>query len=569
MKSMFTSSLLIGALFFQNILAGDYSNLPDEISKQVAAQFLHKNKYSDSRCNSDQQYCDSNRVSCMKHNENLREVWCARYNSCPSGQTCYLSNPCPANRSTGCTTNACYGQPCHNGGSCSMDSNAKGYSCHCQFGFDPATNCLTRHRKSRSLISGCHKCKNGGRCLKYTNLMQNTYYTKCFCPPGFNGNYCENNINECQSSPCVHGNCTDDVNMYTCDCQPGFTGVNCDTDLNKCRSSPCVHGNCIDDVNNFTCECQPGFTGVNCDTDINKCVHWNCTDSVNKYNRGCQVGFTGVKCDTVLIDVNATEADSTLLPPHVTTINSYNNTCRSFPCVHGNCTDYVNNYTCECHPGFTGVNCDTEIINCQNFPCVNGNCTDHVNNYTCECHPGFTGVNCDTEIINCQNFPCVNGNCTDHVNNYTCECHPGFTGVNCDKEIINCQNFPCVNGNCTDHVNNYTCECHPGFTGVNCDTEISGCISSPCVHGTCQNNTATYSCSCDSLYGGLNCDEVNASVVVPLVAVPVAASALGGLGFTLWRKKIGKKNSTSPSPDDQELGQSEDSERNPDNVQSC
>lgn len=98
MKSMFTSSLLIGALFFQNILAGmcrlkvihskkkillsffpfffscfpiifflsgDYSNLPDEISKQVAAQFLHKNKYSDSRCNSDQQYCDSNRVSCM------------------------------------------------------------------------------------------------------------------------------------------------------------------------------------------------------------------------------------------------------------------------------------------------------------------------------------------------------------------------------------------------------------------------------------------------------------------------------------------------------------------------
>lgn len=95
---MFTSSLLIGALFFQNILAGmcrlkvihskkkyyflffhfffflfphhfflsgDYSNLPDEISKQVAAQFLHKNKYSDSRCNSDQQYCDSNRVSCM------------------------------------------------------------------------------------------------------------------------------------------------------------------------------------------------------------------------------------------------------------------------------------------------------------------------------------------------------------------------------------------------------------------------------------------------------------------------------------------------------------------------
>lgn len=33
----------------------------------------------------------------------------------------------------------------------------------------------------------------------------------------------------------------------------------------------------------------------------------------------------------------------------------------------------------------------TDINECQ---CVNGNCTDDVNN--CECHPGFTGVKCDT-----------------------------------------------------------------------------------------------------------------------------------------------------------------------------
>nr|XP_034306001.1 fibropellin-1-like isoform X3 [Crassostrea gigas] len=504
---MFTIPFIIGALFFQNILAG-------EISKDVSAQFLNRNRHGDSRCDTDQKYCESHRVRCMQQHEDLRKALCAKNNTCPSGETCYISNPCPANRSTGCSTNACYSLPCHYGGSCFMDSSAKGYRCDCQHGLDPATDCQTEPKGL--IIIECHTktCQNGGKCLKYLSLNS----TWCKCRQGFDGENCENNIDECQSSPCVNGICNDLINMYSCGCHPGFTGVNCETDIDECQSSPCVHGNCTDHINMFSCECQPGFTGVNCDAD-----------DVNKYNPGCQPGFSGVKCDT---DVNATEADSTLLPPHRTTINSYNNTCRSFPCVHGNCTDYVNNYTCECHPGFTGVNCDTEIINCQNFPCVHGNCTDHVNNYTCECHPGFTGVNCDTEIINCQNFPCVYGNCTDHVNNYTCECHPGFTGVNCDKEI-------------------------------------SGCISSPCVHGTCQNNTATYSCSCDSLYGGLNCDEVNASVVVPLVAVPVAASALGGLGFTLWRKKIGKKNSTSPSPDDQELGQSEDSERNPDNVQSC
>lgn len=38
------------------------------------------------------------------------------------------------------------------------------------------------------------------------------------------------------------------------------------------------------------------------------------------------------------------------------------NKCRSSPCLHGNCTDHVNNYTCECQPGFIGDNCDTGLF---------------------------------------------------------------------------------------------------------------------------------------------------------------------------------------------------------------
>lgn len=44
--------------------------------------------------------------------------------------------------------NACYGQPCHNGGACFTESSAKGYICHCQSGFDPATDCQTRPKGS-------------------------------------------------------------------------------------------------------------------------------------------------------------------------------------------------------------------------------------------------------------------------------------------------------------------------------------------------------------------------------------------------------------------------------------
>lgn len=34
-------------------------------------------------------------------------------------------------------------------------------------------------------------------------------------------------IDECQSSPCIQGNCSDIVNEYRCHCFPGFEGLQC------------------------------------------------------------------------------------------------------------------------------------------------------------------------------------------------------------------------------------------------------------------------------------------------------------------------------------------------------
>lgn len=34
-------------------------------------------------------------------------------------------------------------------------------------------------------------------------------------------------IDECSSSPCVHGTCSDRVNGYVCNCMPGYSGNVC------------------------------------------------------------------------------------------------------------------------------------------------------------------------------------------------------------------------------------------------------------------------------------------------------------------------------------------------------
>lgn len=45
-------------------------------------------------------------------------------------------------------------------------------------------------------------------------------------------------VDECESSPCVQGNCTDQVDGYVCGCFPGYRGPNCDTGKKKNPVNP-------------------------------------------------------------------------------------------------------------------------------------------------------------------------------------------------------------------------------------------------------------------------------------------------------------------------------------------
>lgn len=60
-------------------------------------------------------------------------------------------------------------------------------------------------------------CMHGGLCKDISNSH------RCVCATGYDGSYCETEINECASAPCKNGaTCHDHIGRYNCDCPMGF-----------------------------------------------------------------------------------------------------------------------------------------------------------------------------------------------------------------------------------------------------------------------------------------------------------------------------------------------------------
>lgn len=104
-------------------------------------------------------------------------------------------------------------------------------------------------------------------------------FLQCNCNVGYTGKNCEIDIDECESSPCQNnGKCLQRSNMtlytlpdrytlpsifsepfsyenasgYECICIPGIIGINCEHNVNECESNPCRHGTCHDEVSTFS-----------------------------------------------------------------------------------------------------------------------------------------------------------------------------------------------------------------------------------------------------------------------------------------------------------------------------
>ncbi|XP_039618646.1 protein crumbs homolog 1-like isoform X1 [Polypterus senegalus] len=192
-----------------------------------------------------------------------------------------------------------------------------------------------------SLVCSSNPCHNGGECADLFDLFE------CRCPPGWAGQYCEDNIDDCLSNPCIHGTCNDLLDGYKCECSAGYAGQNCSEDIDDCMNHQCHNGGaCKDAINSYQCDCPPQFSGV-----------------------FCELPYPPQRCGKELWCEN-----------------------------NGNCVDESWGAHCICPSGYTGQRCETYLRNCDCNPCHNGGtCRDLVEKYECLCGANFVGQHCETD----------------------------------------------------------------------------------------------------------------------------------------------------------------------------
>ncbi|CAF1175880.1 unnamed protein product [Rotaria sordida] len=334
---------------------------------------------------------------------------------------------------------------------------------------------------------------------------------KCLCNYGWEGDYCNKNIDECQQgNNCSkeHSICQDHIDgYYTCKCDQGFTGKYCETNIDECSSSPCAHnGTCIDLINGYHCNCTNNYISSHCSISLNEtcfghlkscqnngtCILKSLNLYVDKPKTECQCrdGYSGQWCENDLCQkLNC----------------QHNGTCQRLPSKQA---------TCLCTQQWYGNKCQYDvnecIINKTNICLNNGTCFNYPGSYKCQCQENYLGIHCERKHICLENTPCFNnGLCRPDGEHYYCECLTNFTGLHC--EFPTCESIPCQNkGTCIpDNERGFLCNCTgTGYEDETCRTEINECLSNPCQNNaSCIDQIDGYICACTKNFIGLQCEH--------------------------------------------------------------
>ncbi|XP_072943623.1 uncharacterized protein wry isoform X2 [Epargyreus clarus] len=294
---------------------------------------------------------------CVRLKVTVKSDNCGEAQDCSGKGVCYTNVSMEGYECECCTgyigsyceeRTACDPSPCLNNGICidlAKSFNGVNYRCLCPSGFTG---------------SKCEKdpcfwapCLSGGSCMSMTMNGSTTFH--CACADGWMGTHCElpSTGGACAVKPCVKGICVeqtdgdDDGLKYRCFCEPGYTGERCELEYNECESSPCGNGGtCTDLVGGFECACGRGYAGNTCQLKVDLCSpdpcpsQRFCVDHGNSYSCDCPRGYVGEECH-----IPATSA------------------CDNNPCAHGGtCWSGIDSFYCSCRPGYTGKLCEEDFI---------------------------------------------------------------------------------------------------------------------------------------------------------------------------------------------------------------
>eukprot|EP00494_Astrolonche_serrata_P032100 UN32369 len=86
---------------------------------------------------------------------------------------------------------------------------------------------------------------------------------------------CESTVYEvpnediCEPNPCNYGICMkSDESLFSCSCWDGYEGDRCNEEVNECRGNPCERGLCIDGINSYECDCPTRYDGEHCEISL-------------------------------------------------------------------------------------------------------------------------------------------------------------------------------------------------------------------------------------------------------------------------------------------------------------